>query len=173
MVVALGADAETAARRFHDNVRAFFINLNVESIEAVNIDGRKWYRVKPKAGFPALTVGIKDSYLIVAVGEGSLDMILERMQKPAPRWLVRARRIASFERPTGLTYINLARGSARIGLAASQPQRKPWIELLGLTQTSWVVSASGLVGPDVMTRTVVPIDGRATRPAFRRPMVAG
>ena len=89
-----------ATRLFHQNVRAFFLNLNVESLEVVRIDGQKWYRVKPKAEFPTMMVGIKDSYLIVAVGEGSLDMILERMQKPAPHWLVEARRIATFERPT-------------------------------------------------------------------------
>ena len=88
MVVALGADAANATKRFHQNVREFFLNLNVESIEAVPIEGRKWYRVKSRAGFPPLMVGIKDSYLIVAVGDGSLDMILQRMQKPAPPWLV-------------------------------------------------------------------------------------
>ena len=109
MVVALGADAPVATRLFHQNVRGFFLNLNVESLEVVRIDGQKWYRVKPKAEFPTMMVGIKDSYLIVAVGEGSLDMILQRMQKPAPEWLAKARRIATFERPTGLTYINLQR----------------------------------------------------------------
>ena len=158
MVVALGTDAAVATRRFHQNVRAFFLNLNVESLEVLTIDGRRWYRVKSKAEFPAMIVGIKDSYLIVAVGDGSLDMILARMQRPAPQWLVKARRIATFERPTGLTYINLQR-LREVGPAATDPRRKPWIDLLGLAQSPWLVSASGLVGPDVVTRTVLPIEG--------------
>ena len=72
---------------------------------------------------------------------------------------MKARRIATFERPTGLTYINLQR-LREVGPAATDPRRKQWIELLGLAQSPWLVSASGLVGPDVVTRTVLPIEGQ-------------
>jgi hypothetical protein len=158
MLVALGADAPLATRVFHQNVREFFLNLNVESIEVVHIGDQKWYRVKPKAELPTLIVGIKDTYLVVAVGEGSLELILKRMQSPAPPWLLMARQYADFERPTGLTYINLQR-LRELGPAATDPQRKKWAEILGLSQSPWLVSASGLVGPDVVTRTVLAIDG--------------
>jgi hypothetical protein len=80
------------------------------------------------------------------------------MQKPAPEWLVKARRLATFDRPTGLTFINLKR-LREAGPAAADPHRKQWEELLGLAQSPWLVSASGLVGPDVVTRTVLPIEG--------------
>lgn len=158
MVVALGADTLLATKLFHKNVRAFFLNLNVEALEVLRIDSQNWYRVKPKAEFPTMIVGIKDSYLIVAVGDGSLDRILQRMQKPSPQWLVQARQIAALERPTGLTYINLQR-LREVGPASTDPYRKQWGELLGLAQSPWLVSASGLVGPDVVTRTVLPIEG--------------
>jgi hypothetical protein len=159
MIVALKGDAAVATRLFHQNVRQFFLNLNVESLEVLHIDGQRWYRVKPRAEFPTMIVGIRDSYLIVAVGEGSLDAIVEQMQKPAPDWLANARRIAAFERPTGLTYINLQR-LHEVGPESSDPTRKQWMELLGLSQSPWLVSASGLVGPDVVTRTVLPIEGQ-------------
>ena len=122
-------------------------------------DGQSWYRVKPKAALPTMMVGIKGPYLIVAVGEGSLDLILQRMGQPAPEWLVNARQTANFERPTGLTYINLKR-LREAGPVAADPRRKQWLELLGLAQSPWVVSASGLVGPDVVTRTVLAIEGK-------------
>ena len=144
MVVALGADAPVATRLFHQNVRAFFLNLNVESLEVVPIDGQKWYRVKPKAEFPTMMVGIKDSYLIVAVGDGSLDMILERMQKPAPAVAGEARRIATFERPTGLTYINLQRCRGRPGrppirAASSGSNCSGWRNRLGWSRpAAWL-----------------------------------
>ena len=32
--------------------------------------------------------------------------------------------------------------------------------MLGLAESPWLVSASGLVGPDVMTRTILPIEGQ-------------
>jgi hypothetical protein len=159
MLVALGAEAPVATRIFHQNVREFFLNLNVESLEVIRIGGDKWYRVKPKPEFPAMIVGIKDSYLVVAVGEGTLEMILERMQKPAPQWLAKARRCGNFDRPCGLTYINLQR-LHEIGPAATDPLRKKWVEVLGLGQSPWIVSASGLSGPDVVTRTVLAIDGQ-------------
>jgi hypothetical protein len=158
MVVALGADAAAATRLFHENVRGFFLNLNVESLDVVRLDGRQWYRVKFNAQLPTLMVGIKDSYLIVAVGEGSLDMIFQRMQQPAPQWLVDARRVANFQRPTGLSYVNLQR-LRQFGPASADQQRKQWNEILGLAQSPWLLSASGLVGQDVVTRTVLPIEG--------------
>jgi len=159
MVVALGADAAVATRRFHQNVRGFFLNLNVESLEVERIGGQNWYRVKPKAELPTLMVGIKDSYLIVAVGDGSLDLIFQRMQKPAPAWLLKARRLANFERPTGLTYINLQR-LREVGPASTDRRRRQWVEILGLAQSPWLISTTGLVGQDVVTRTVLPIEGR-------------
>jgi hypothetical protein len=159
MVVALGGDGPIATRLFHQHVREFFLNLNVESLEVVHIDGQRWYRVKPKAGFPTMTVGIKDSYLVVAVGEGVLDLIFDRMRKPAPEWLMKARRLAAVERPTGLACINLQR-LYEVGPASSDPHRKQWMELLGLAQTKWLVSATGLVGPDVVTRTVLTLEGQ-------------
>ncbi len=159
MVVALGADAAGATKLFQQNVRDFFLNLNVESVDVVPIDGQNWYRVKAKPEFPTMMVGIKGSYLIVAVGDGTLDMILQRMQKPAPEWLQKARRIAAVDRPTGLTYINLQRLREN-GPAATDRRQKEWIELLGLAQSPWLVSACGLAGPDVVTRTVLPIEGQ-------------
>ena len=158
MVVALGADGAAATRLFHENVRGFFLNLNVEALDVVRLDGRQWYRVKFNAELPTLMVGIKDSYLIVAVGEGSLDMIFQRMQQPAPKWLVDARRMANFQCPTGLSYVNLQR-LRQFGPASADQQRMQWNEILGLAQSPWLLSASGLVGQDVVTRTVLPIEG--------------
>ena len=159
MVVALGADAPLARRLFHQHVRGFFINLNVESIETVFYHNEKWYRVKTTANFPSLLVGIKDAYLVVAVGEESPEAILDRMNGPIPKWLAEARRLAAFERNAGLTYINLQR--LREASAANlDSSRQKLHESLGLTQAPWVMSASGFVGADVVTRTVLPIEGR-------------
>ncbi len=159
MVVALGTDAPLARRLFHQHVRGFFINLNAESIETVIFHGEKWYRVKTTANFPSLLVGIKDSYLIVAVGEESPDVILDRMNGPIPKWLAEAHHLAAFERSAGLTYIDLRR--LREATAANLDSRRQKLhESLGLTQAPWVMSASGFVGADVVTRTVLPIEGR-------------
>ena len=156
MIVALGGDALLARRLFYQHVHGFFINLNAESIETVTFYGDKWYRVKTASDFPSLLVGMKDSYLIVAVGEDSPDPIVKRMDRPVPQWLAEARRLAALERPTGLTYINLR----RLRAAGSGLQRQKSWEALGLTQLPWVMSASGLVGPDVVTRTILPIEGQ-------------
>jgi hypothetical protein len=159
MVVALGADAAVVRRLFHQHVRGFFINLSAESIETVVCHGENWYRVKTTSNFPSLLVGIKDSYLVVAVGEEIPDEILDRMHGSMPKWLVDVRRLASFERNAGLTYINLQR-LRESSAAAGDPRRQKLHEALGLTQLPWVMSASGFVGADVVTRTVLPIEGR-------------
>jgi len=159
MVVALDADAPAARRLFHQHVRGFFINLNAESIETVPFEGENWYRVKMTANFPGLLVGMKDSYLIVAIGEESPEPILQRMHGSVPRWLTEARRRATFDRPAGLTYINLRR-LREASAAAHDLQRQKMLDALGLNQLPWIVSASGLVGPDVVTRTILPIEGQ-------------
>jgi hypothetical protein len=159
MVVALGAEAPLVRRLFHQHVRGFFINLNAESIETVVCHGEKWYRVKMTADFPSLLVGINDSYLVVAVGEDSPDVILGRMHGPIPNWLAEAHRLASFERTAGLTYINLQR-LRETGAASGDSARQKLYETIGLTQVPWAMSTSGLVGADVVTRTVLPIEGR-------------
>jgi hypothetical protein len=185
LVVALGTDAIIARRLFYENVHAFFINLNAESIETVTFYGAKWYRVKATSDFPSLLVGIystgtapketadtgetiaplssagnkNDSYLIVAVGEESPDPIVKRMDRPIPKWLAESRRLAGFQRPTGLTYINLRR-LREASAAGSDAHRLKLLEALGLSQLPWVMSASGFVGPDVVTRTVLPIEGQ-------------
>ncbi len=159
VVVALGNDAPTARRLFHQHVRAFFINLNAESIETEEYHGEKWYRVKTTANFPTLLVGMKDSYLIVAVGEETPDPILQRMGGPVPKWLVEARKLAGFQRPVGLTYINLRRLHEAYE-AGGDRRRQQWFERIGLAQAPWLLSASGLLGPDVVTRSILPIEGR-------------
>ncbi len=159
MVVAFGADATILRRLFHQHVRGFFINLNAESIETVVYHNEKWYRVKTTADFPSLLVGIKDAYLIVAVGEDSPDAILDRMHGPIPKWLAKARRLTSFERNAGLTYINLRR-LREASAASNDSSRQKLHETLGLTQVPWVMSASGFIGADVVTRTILPIEGQ-------------
>ena len=159
VVVALGSDALLARRLFYQHVHGFFVNLNAQSIETVSFYGDKWYRVKIASDFPGLLVGMKDSYLIVAVGEDSPDPIVQRMDRSVPRWLKEARRQAGLERPTGMTYINLRR-LREAGTAGTDSRRQRPMDALGLAQLPWVMSASGLVGPDVVTRTILPIEGQ-------------
>ncbi len=159
MIISLGADTAAASKLFHENVRSFFLNLNVESLETVTIDGARWYRVRPRADAPVILVGIKGAYLIAAVGEGSLEAIVARMDKPVPSWLANARALGNFDRQTGLSYINLQRLRETLISSSGDTRMKARLELLGLTQSPWLVSASGLVGEDVVTRSVLPIEG--------------
>ena len=153
-----GPKLPVARRLFHEHVRAFFINLNAESIETLTFQGEKWYRVKTTSEFPQLLVGIKDSYLVIAVGEESPAPIVRRMNGPVPAWLAAVQRLAAFERPTGMTYINLRR--LREASAGEHDRgRQKWFESVGLAQSPWIMSASGLVGPDVVTKTFLPIEG--------------
>ena len=75
--------------------------------EKVEIGGVSCYRLTIGPGTPTITWGIKGKYLLVGVGEGSLEGILQRARGSAPAWLTALRKQLPVERPATVTYLNV------------------------------------------------------------------
>ena len=70
-------------------------------------------------------------------------------------------RLASFDAPPVLDVHQSRSGCARLARRLATLSRQKLHESLGFTQVPWVMSASGFVlAADVVTRTVLPIEGR-------------
>jgi len=63
-----------------------------EAAGPVQIAGDTWYGIKLGRGVPAITWGVKGKYLIVGVGEDSVEGILKRARTPMPAWLAGIRK---------------------------------------------------------------------------------
>jgi hypothetical protein len=103
MVVGLGDELP--------QVQAFLAELRGQVPEQlardVDVGGVSCVRVQPSANGPAFTIGFRDRYLIVAVGEKSFEGILERATTPPPAWLTQAAAAVPVPRPSTLSYVNL------------------------------------------------------------------
>ena len=66
-------------------IEKYLTSLPIGPAEKVEIGGVACYRLKLGQGMPTITWGIKGKYLLVGVGEGSLEGILAALARPSPR----------------------------------------------------------------------------------------
>ena len=109
-------------------------------------------------GVPAITWGIKGKYLLVGVGEGSLEGILQARSGQAPAWLTALRKQLPVERLSTLTYVNVKQIVEQFAPLGG-PQVRTMIDAAGLGNVTTLAAVSGLDGEGVVNRTFVGIEG--------------
>ena len=84
--------------------------------EKIEVGGMSCYRLKPPQ-VPPITWGIskKGGYLLVGVGEGSLEGMLKRVHGKPPAWLTALRKQLPVERLSTVTYVNAKKLIAQFG----------------------------------------------------------
>ena len=81
--------------------------LPPSAAKEVQIGGDTWYRLKLDPDAPEITWGTKGKYLIVGVGEGAVEAILEQAATPPPKWLVDLRKQLPVDRVSTVSYVNV------------------------------------------------------------------
>jgi len=130
-----------------------------EAVTPVEIAGDTWYRIQPpEPGAPSITWGVRFSYLIVGVGDGSVEGIMERARTEMPEWLGRVRGQIPVPRTSTLTYLNVAKivDMARPFLP---PQGGAIVEALGLGNVTALSSVTGLDDEGFVSRILLGIEG--------------
>jgi len=130
-----------------------------DAVTPVQIAGDTWYRIQPPdPGAPSITWGVRFSYLIVGVGEGSAEGIMERARGEMPEWLSRVREQTPVPRTSTLTYLNVAKI-----IETARPFAGPWgesvIEALGLGNVTALSSVTGLDDEGFVSRVLLGIEG--------------
>ena len=152
LVVSLGDDAA----QVKESLEAIRQQIPPQLLQEVKVGGISCVRFQPQPNVPAVTIGFRDHYLIVAVGEKSFEGVLERAKNTTPpEWLTQA--VADVQlppRPSTLGYLNL---EALLNMATifGGPKAQTVLNTFGISGLTRVVSVSGLDETGFVSRTRV------------------
>jgi len=135
---------------------------NVElEVEEVAIEGVKFHRFRPAPDAPQITWGTRGRYLLLGVGEGSIEGLFANARTGPPQWLAQLREDAPVERISTMTYANLP-ALIDAGLAGMQEseaeQARKVVAALGLQQMKSYTSVTGLDKEGFLGRTVLELE---------------
>ncbi len=154
-IVRVGDQADKLKAQLEE-YQAMFLRGAAKKLE---IDGLTWYRIQLDPQMPAITWGVKKSYLIVGVGEGAVEGILERASTPAPEWLTELRDRLPVERVSSVARLNLQAILETVGPMAG-PMLPKILEVAGLDNVTSLASVTGLDKEGFVNRTLLEIDGQ-------------
>ncbi len=158
MLISLGDETPAVRKMLDEHIRPLMLFSNVESLDTETIDGSKWYRIHLHGDWPRMRVGIKDKYFVLLMGNENLDDLFARMRHEQPAWLTAAEKRVPVGRSIALTYVDIRRMVVGMGMVRT-PSRKSFLAVSGLDQVTGVISASGVDGNEIITRTAINIQG--------------
>jgi hypothetical protein len=131
-------------------------------ITAESANGVEWQHVATPPEAPQVRFGWKDNYLVIAIGENTPKMIVDRMSGAAPAWLTKLRAEHPIDREMSIGYVNVAGILQRVKplVTAKNPQAWPIVEQLGLTNISAVHAVSGFDKLGFATMAHIVTDGQ-------------
>jgi hypothetical protein len=101
--------------------------------------------------------GVKDGCLIIGVGDGEAEQIVERTRQEAPEWLARIRQQLAVPRPANLVYVNI--GELMKFASGGDRELTGILEALGLDRVRSLASVTGLDATGCVNRTQLAVDG--------------
>ena len=131
-------------------------------LQPLERNGLSGFRIKLKDYLPPITCGVKGPYLLVTVGDGSIDDLVRRLEGKPPEWLSRVKKQLAVARPATTTYINV-KGAIDAASAAfvEQPKERltKLVRALGFDNVEYVAEVCGLDGEGFATKKFVALDG--------------
>lgn len=150
LVVALGDEAASV----RSALTALLRRIPEDQLERREIESVPCVRVRFDDSAPVLTYGFLDDYLIVAVGEGSFQGVVERAKTPPPSWLQESLQSLPVPRLSTLAYINLTL-IRNMAMAQAGPQLPAILDTLALSSITHVVNVTGMDETGLVSRTKV------------------
>jgi len=154
VVVNLGEDAGKASALL-DKLSGSVLRGAATPVE---VAGTPMFRVQPDPSFPTITFGVKDEYLYVGAGEGSVEGMFERVATDPPAWLTKIHDDLAVPRRANLVYVNAAAGLELVR-ETGDPDIEKVFKSLGLSGVTSLVSVTGLDDSGTLTRTQINLDG--------------
>ncbi len=123
-------------------------------------DGETWNVLRVSMQTPELRWGWHGDYFIFAVGEGTAETIIERMQGSAPDWLTQIRSEHPVERESSLFYLNIAGVLESLQPLLEKNGGDQIVEKLGLHSIEAFHSLAGFDALGCVTQSHLVTDGR-------------
>ena len=129
-------------------------------INTVDQDRENWSTVRIAPGVPELRWGWRDDYFLLAVGEGSAETMLERMQGSAPAWLTQRRREHRVDNESWLGYLNVELVLDRLRPVLEQKRAWQHVKKLGLNSIQAVHGIAGFDSEGRVAKSHLVTDGQ-------------
>ncbi|MGA2259314.1 MAG: hypothetical protein ABSG53_31965, partial [Thermoguttaceae bacterium] len=126
------------------------------AVEKVEIAAEPFHQIK--AGPILVTWGVHDKYLIVGVGEGAMEGILNRAKGQPTAWLAAIHKQMPVGRQSTLSYFNVKQTVAQFAPLGG-PKLEKVLDATGLRNVSYLASITGLDSKGTIARSLVAIDG--------------
>lgn len=129
--------------------------------QSVEIGGSTWHRLKLDPDAPVITWGIRNRYLIVGIGEGSVEGILSRAMTPPPAWMAGLRKQLPVDRMSTVTYVNVKK---IVGMLLPMAGREAveiqgFLAAAGLDKVTSLASVTGLDSSGFVSKSMVALEG--------------
>jgi hypothetical protein len=142
--------------------------------EKVEVAGISCYRLKLGPGAPPVTWGTKGKWLLVGVGEGAIEGILQRAAGSPPKWLAALRKQLPVERVSTVTYVNVKKIIEQFAPLGG-PHVAPVLSALGLDNVTALTAVTGLDREGFVSRSLLGVEGEPAgvfQLAAARPLTA-
>jgi len=121
-----------------------------------------WYRLTFDPEAPQITWGVRHNYLIVGIGEGSVEAIWAQAATPPPKWLTDLREQLPVDRVSTITYINVKKlAEMAVPMIRDRDFQAFW-PASGLDKITTLASVTGLDDQGFVSKTLVGIEGEPT-----------
>jgi hypothetical protein len=125
---------------------------------SVKIGEGTWFRMQPAPDAPEFTWGLHGKYLVVGMGSGEAEGILERMGQKPPGWLTSVRNRLPVERLSMFVFVNVRSILGKVSEKAG-PQVTTVLEALGLTNVTALATVAGLDANAYASTTLLGVRG--------------
>jgi len=141
--------------RFRERVPA-------ERVSSVQLRNRTFSRVQLDDDAPAIIWGFAGPYLLVGLGDGSAEGMIERAGGQVPGWLTDVRAKLAVPRVSSMMYVDVNRIVRMASEQSGSPEAGRIVSALGLDKIQNFVTVSGLDDKGCVSRSLLTIDGAGT-----------
>jgi len=127
--------------------------------QPIDVAGETWYRLKLDPEAPTLIWGARGKYIILGIGEGSVEEIYQRASTPPPAWLTKLREQLPVERVSTVSYLNTKVLLEQFVAEIHDQDVQKFVQASGMRQITSIGSVTGLDGDGFINRTHIGVDG--------------
>jgi len=131
-------------------------------VSAVQVGNRTFSRILLDADAPAITWGLAGRYLLVGLGDGAVEEMMQRARGQVPGWLTDARAKLAVPRVSSMMYVDV---NGLVQMATEQsgsPEVGRVVSVLGLDKIQSFATVKGLDDQGCVSRSLLAVDGAGT-----------
>jgi hypothetical protein len=131
-------------------------------VSSVQLGNRAFSRVLLDEDAPAITWGIAGKYLLVALGDGSMEGLVQRANGQAPGWLTDVRAKLAVPRVSSMMHIDVNQLVQMASQQSGSPDAGRIVSVLGLDKIRSFTTVGGLDDTGFVSRSLLAVDGAGT-----------